>query len=97
MANIPFMECIGSVMLLTHLTRPNIVYAVDQVSRSSENLGQEHWKALKHILNCLSTQDLKLRPPIWMGRRRIERLLRRGLRWTPGKQEINIRCRIHAT
>lgn len=53
MANIPFMECIGSVMHLTHLTRPDIAYAVGQVSRYSQSPGQEHWKALKRILAYL--------------------------------------------
>jgi hypothetical protein len=53
MANIPFMECIGSVMHLTHLTRPDIAYAVGQVSRYSQNPGLEHWKALKRILAYL--------------------------------------------
>jgi hypothetical protein len=53
MAKIPFMECIGSVMNLTHLTRPNIAYAVGQVSRYLQSPGQEHWKALKRILAYL--------------------------------------------
>jgi hypothetical protein len=53
MAKIPFMECIGSVMHLTHLTRPDIAYAVGQVSRYSQSPGQEHWKALKRILAYL--------------------------------------------
>ena len=53
MTNVPFMECIGSVMHLTHLTRPDIAYAVGQVSRYSQNPGKEHWKALKRILAYL--------------------------------------------
>jgi hypothetical protein len=53
MTNVPFMECIGSVMHLTHLTRPDIAYTVGQVSRYSQNPGKEHWKALKRILAYL--------------------------------------------
>ena len=53
MKAVPFMECIGSVMHLTHLTRPDIAYAVGQVSRYSQNPGQEHWKALKRIMAYL--------------------------------------------
>lgn len=52
-ANTPFMVCIGSVIHLTHLTRPNIAYAVGQGSRYSQNPGKEHWKALKRILAYL--------------------------------------------
>jgi hypothetical protein len=37
---VPFMECIGSIMHLTHLTRPDIAYAVGQASRYSQNPGQ---------------------------------------------------------
>lgn len=40
MTKVPFMECIGSVMHLTHLTRPDIAYAVGQVSRYSQNPGR---------------------------------------------------------
>lgn len=50
MTDIPFIECIGSVMHLTFLKRPEIAYAVGQVSRYSQSSGQEHWKALKRIL-----------------------------------------------
>jgi hypothetical protein len=50
---VPFMECIGSIMHLTHLTRPDIAYAVGQASRYSQNPGQEHWKALKRIMAYL--------------------------------------------
>ena len=53
MKAVPFRECIGSVMHLTHLTRPDIAYAVGQVSRYSQNPGQEHWKALKRIMAYL--------------------------------------------
>lgn len=53
MSDVPFMECVGSVMHLTHLTRPDISYAVGQVSRYSQNPGKEHWKALKRILAYL--------------------------------------------
>ena len=53
MAKIPFMECIESVMHLTHLTRPDIAYAVGQVSRYSQSPGQDYWKALTRILAYL--------------------------------------------
>ena len=53
MNTVPFIECIGSLMHLTHLTRPDIAYAVGQASRYSQNPGQEHWRGLKRIMSYL--------------------------------------------
>jgi hypothetical protein len=53
MAKIPFMEGIGSLMHLANLTRPDLAYAIGQVSRFSQNPGPKHWKGLKRILAYL--------------------------------------------
>ena len=34
-------------------TRPNIYHAIGMVSRYQSNIGQEHWKAVKRILQYL--------------------------------------------
>jgi len=55
MSNTPFLQAIGSLMHLSNLTRPDISYAVGQVSRYSQNPGKQHWKALKR--SRLPAQD----------------------------------------
>ena len=36
------------------ITRPDIQFAVSQVSRFIHSLGSQHWKAVKHIFHYLS-------------------------------------------
>jgi hypothetical protein len=50
MINVPFLEGVGSLMHLANLNRPDISFALVQVSRFSQNPGMEHWKGLKRIL-----------------------------------------------
>lgn len=44
---------IGSLMYVMVCTRPNIVHAVEVVSRYMSNLGRQHWEAVKWILRYL--------------------------------------------
>ncbi len=53
LTNVPFLEGDGSLMHLANLTRPDISYAVGQISRFSQNPGMKHWKGLKRILAYL--------------------------------------------
>ena len=48
--DIPFHEVIDSLMFLTHLTRSDIAYVVNFLSRFSVCYSIEHWKALKRVL-----------------------------------------------
>jgi transposase InsO family protein len=45
-------EAVGCLMYLT-LTRPDITYAVNQVSRYTKNPGMQHWNAVKRIMRYL--------------------------------------------
>ena len=51
----------GSLLWLSNVTRPDISYAVSQVSKYKSNPGMEHWKAFKRILRYLKgTMDRKI-------------------------------------
>ena len=52
MLHIPYRELVGSLLYLT-LTRPDIPYAVNQVSRYVCNPGEQHWIAAKRILRYI--------------------------------------------
>jgi hypothetical protein len=41
---------VGCLNYLTHSTRPDIAFAVNQVSRYCHNPGPQHWEAVKNIL-----------------------------------------------
>jgi len=47
---VPYREAIGSLIYLAVMTRPDISYAVGQVSQYCQNPGRAHWNAIKHIL-----------------------------------------------
>lgn len=51
--NIPYREAIGSLMFLTQLTRPDISYVVNFLSRFTVCYSTEHWTALKRIFRYL--------------------------------------------
>lgn len=58
---VPFQEAVGSLLHLTQETRPNIAYAVNDVSRFNTNHSNEHWQAVKRIFRYLKgTIDYKL-------------------------------------
>ena len=61
MSRIPFASVVGSLMYAMLCTRPDICYAVGIVSRYQSDLGEEHWIAVKHILEYLRrTRDYML-------------------------------------
>ena len=47
MRNIPYQEAVGLLMYASLGTRPDIIYAIQTVSRFSKNPGQPHWEAVK--------------------------------------------------
>ena len=61
MQNIPYQEAVGSLMYAALGTRPDISYAVSQVSRFSSNYSQAHWDAVRRIYRyLLGTKNLQL-------------------------------------
>lgn len=49
----PYREVVGSLIFLATSSRPDISYAVNQVSRFFNNWTDQHWKAVKRILRYL--------------------------------------------
>lgn len=59
MRKVPFREAIGSLMFAAIVSRPDIMFAVSQISRFLQNPGQKHWAAVKRILRYLQgTKDV---------------------------------------
>jgi hypothetical protein len=54
MRNIPYRHVVGSLMYLTHTSRPDINHAVHRVAQFSQNPGPSHWRAVKQILRYLA-------------------------------------------
>jgi hypothetical protein len=54
MRKVPYREAVGCLMYLTIVSRPDIAFAVGQVSRYCENPGPAHWEAVKRILAYIS-------------------------------------------
>ena len=50
MQKIPYHEVVGSLLYLVVNTRPDIAYAVSEVSKYCQVPGLGHWKAVKQIL-----------------------------------------------
>jgi hypothetical protein len=44
---------IGSLMYLASATRPNISFAVSKLSRFTSNPGDDHWRAIEHVMHYL--------------------------------------------
>jgi hypothetical protein len=53
MSSVPYREAIGSLMYLMVMTRPDIAFAVNQVSQYCQNPGPGHWN-VKRILAFLA-------------------------------------------
>lgn len=61
MKSIPYQEAVGSILYAAQLTRPDISYAVNMVSKFNKNPGKAHWNAVKRILRYLrGTSSAKL-------------------------------------
>lgn len=59
---VPYQEAVGSLLYLTQSTRPDIAFAVNDVSRFNNGHSEAHWKAVKRIFRYLNgTTELKLR------------------------------------
>lgn len=59
---VPYQEAVGSLLYLTQATRPDIAFAVNDVSRFNGNHSEAHWNAVKRIFRYLrGTVELKLR------------------------------------
>jgi hypothetical protein len=59
---VPFKEATGSLMYLMLSTRPDIAFAVNQISKFCENPQPAHWAAVKRIFSYLQgTRDYGLR------------------------------------
>ncbi|KAK9685566.1 hypothetical protein QE152_g37935 [Popillia japonica] len=62
MSNKPYREAVGSLMFAATVSRPDIMFAVNQVSRFLNNPGIEHWCAVKRILKYLQgTKNIGIR------------------------------------
>jgi hypothetical protein len=53
MEKIPYASIVGSLLYLSTGTRPDIAYAVGEVSRFMKDPGRGHWAAVKHLLRYL--------------------------------------------
>ncbi|XP_055848470.1 uncharacterized protein LOC129913695 [Episyrphus balteatus] len=61
MCNIPYQELIGSLLFTAQVSRPDISYAVNCLSRFNQNPGKAHWVAAKRVLRYLKgTSNLKM-------------------------------------
>lgn len=61
MSKIPYRELIGSLLFIAQISRPDISFAVNLLSRFNGNPGAAHWKAAKRTLRYLSgTKELEL-------------------------------------
>lgn len=57
--NIPYRELVGSLMFVALTTRPDIMFAVNFLSRFQTNYNRNHWNQLKQIIRYLKgTKDL---------------------------------------
>lgn len=54
MVDVPYQEAIGSIMFAAQVTRPDVCFAVNTVSRFIQNPGKAHWIAVKRILRYLN-------------------------------------------
>ena len=52
-ANVPYREAVGSLLYLVQGTRPDLAFAVSNVSRFNENHDNSHWTAVKRIMRYL--------------------------------------------
>jgi Reverse transcriptase (RNA-dependent DNA polymerase) len=57
----PYQEAVGSLLYIAQCTRPDISFAVNDVSRFNKQHSETHWIAVKRIMRYLKgTMDLKL-------------------------------------
>lgn len=60
-SDVPYQRAVGSILYLTQGTRPDIAFAVNNVSRYNNCFTKTHWMAVKRIIRYLKgTKDLKI-------------------------------------
>jgi len=52
---VPYREAVGSLLYLSQITRPDITFAVNLVSRYLEKPQKVHWNTLKRIFRYLKS------------------------------------------
>uniref|UniRef100_A0A0A9XU65 Copia protein n=2 Tax=Lygus hesperus TaxID=30085 RepID=A0A0A9XU65_LYGHE len=50
---VPYQEVIGCLLYLSQISRPDIIYAVNTLSRFNKNFQSQHWHAAKRVLRYL--------------------------------------------
>jgi hypothetical protein len=61
MKSIPYRTAVGKLIYLSIMTRPDIAFAVGEISRFVQDPGMQHWEAVKRILRYLNgTIDMGL-------------------------------------
>lgn len=53
MEKVPYMQAVGCLLFAAQITRPDICFAVNMLSRFSENPGKAHWNAVKRVMRYL--------------------------------------------
>lgn len=53
MPPIPYKQAVGCLLFTAQITRPEICYAVKQLSRFGSNLDKAHCKGVKRVTRCL--------------------------------------------
>ena len=53
MAKVPYQEALDAIMWLQVVTRPDLSYAINVLSRFAHNPGKQHQNALKHVLSYI--------------------------------------------
>lgn len=59
--NVPYREAIGSLMFLAVVSRPDIAFAINAVSKFTSKHNVSHWRAVKKVLTYLVTRYDTLR------------------------------------
>lgn len=53
MSEVPYMQAIGCLLFAAKISRPDICYAVNLLSRFGTNPGKPHWEAVKRVMRYL--------------------------------------------
>ncbi|CAL1682484.1 unnamed protein product [Lasius platythorax] len=62
MKNTPYLEAVGTLLYISQISRPDIAYAVNNVSCFCNNPDKAHWNVVKQIFRYLKgTKDYKLK------------------------------------
>lgn len=53
MRDVPYMQAVGCLLFAAQISRPDICFAVNMLSRFSGNPGKAHWNAVKRVMRYL--------------------------------------------